>query len=97
MAPTCNPAGGARQMGSTLEIKDQAVELAQGGAQASFRADYGEERTNGEPASRSGATLENSELLQSMPEPRSEPLLSTNISPFDPKEPPPSSGSVIEY
>jgi len=67
MAPTCNPAEGARQMGSNLEVKDQAVELAQGGAQASLRADYKEDKTNGKPDFKLGA-LENSALLQSVPE-----------------------------
>ena len=44
VGPACDPAGGARKMGSTLDTKDQAVELAQGGAQVSSNTKYREEK-----------------------------------------------------
>ena len=96
MGPACDPAGGARKMGSTLDTKDQAVELAQGGAQVSSNTRDREEKQSKEYATDSEATSERGERRQLTPELRSEPLPDTCLSPVGLSANPPSSGSEME-
>ena len=96
MGPACDPAGGARKMGSTLDTKDQAVELAQGGAQVSSNTRDREEKQSKEYATDSEATSGRGERRQLTPELRSEPLPDTCLSPVGPSANPPSSGSDME-